>query len=79
MSALCAWSNGYECVAARSAEEAQRILVEMGHDPDDIEGDGWFAMGADRKIVSEDGDEAETVGNILRESALPRFLFSVER
>lgn len=80
MSGLKAWCNGYEVVAASSEEEARSILSALGwYEPEDVDGEGWKTLGDARKMRGEDGEElAQTVGDVVRESAEPRHLWSCE-
>lgn len=81
MSDLKAWSNGYEVVAAESAEQAVEVLRATGMyagDEEALEGDGWKELASDKFLHEEDGKRTdETVGDVVRESNEPRHIWSV--
>lgn len=83
---LKAWSNSYEVIAARSAEEAHRVCVAFydtngyGMTAEEAEGDGWREMDATKQILDEDGTPiGQTIGECVAESPEPRHLWSVEQ
>ena len=85
---LRAWCNGYEVVAAHSAEEAAQVLLAgceggpqySAEDVEEVEGDGWTMLPDDKFIVDEDHKPTkETVGDAVRTKGVPGFLWSVEQ
>lgn len=89
MSALQAWCNGYEVIAATSEAEAIDVLLHPrskgapqydGADEDEVEGDGWQVLAEDKPILEEDGTPSgETVGDALRAcNGVPGYLWSID-
>ena len=77
---LQAWHNGYECVAARSEEEAREVLraADLSYEAEDLDGDGWKVVPVDKVVRNDDGEPDETIGQMLAESSVPRHLYSCE-
>lgn len=76
---LQAWCNGYECVAARTKDEARTIVKALDlYEDEDLDGDGWYVIPSDEMLWNDDGTPGCLFGELLAESDEPRHLYSCE-